>query len=79
MATSDTIVRDRKDYETPEEARASLPARYANHPYVGVWLQQGDDPDYPMYVFTTRTAEDLVDDGWELKEPVTEPVRSSKK
>lgn len=70
MATSDTIVRDRKDYPTPEAARASLPNRYANHPYVGLWLQPGDPEEYVMYVFSTRLEADFLDDGWQKREYV---------
>lgn len=65
----DLVVRDQKDYPDADAARASLQEEFAEYPYVGVWLQEGDDPIYTMYVFTTRTVEDLLTAKWTLIEP----------
>ncbi len=66
---ADLIVRDEADYETAELARASLPTIYIAYPFVGV-LKLSESAEEPwMYVFSTRTEEDLVEDGWVVKEP----------
>lgn len=68
---SDLIVRDQADYETADLARASLPPQYREFPYAGVWLQPGDIPGlHEMYVFTTRTPNELAAEAWSL---ITEP------
>lgn len=66
---ADLVVRDQKDYSDADAARTSLQEAYAEYPYVGIWLQEGDDPIYTMYVFTTRTASDLLAARWTLIEP----------
>lgn len=65
---ADTIVRDQKDYPDATTARASLPEMYIEYPYVGVWVQQGDPPECPMYVFSTQPAEYFAGQGWTLNE-----------
>lgn len=68
---ADLIVRDRKDYPDADAARASLPPAFADHPFAGVWLQPGDDPElHLMYVFTTRPAASLAAAGWQTEEAV---------
>lgn len=70
VTMSDLIVRDQADYENADMARASLPAQYREFPYAGVWLQPGDIPGlHEMYVFTTRTAEQLAADSWVIVAP----------
>lgn len=67
---ADLVVRDRKDYPDADAARASLQPAYAGYPFAGVWLQPGDDPEYLMYVFTTRPAASLAAAGWRTEEAV---------
>lgn len=57
-----TIVRDVQIWPTADAAKASLPDLYANHPYIGRWLQSGDES--PAHVFSTEPPAYFLDQGW---------------
>lgn len=64
MPAASTIVRDVADHADADAARASLPAMYANYPYVGELLQPGDPASAWMHVFSTEPRSRFRNDGW---------------
>lgn len=67
MPAATTIVRDVADYADVDAARASLPAMYASHPYVGEMRQPGDPDSAWMHVFSTEPRAHFRNDGWTVR------------